>query len=215
MTGLGTARRLRGTAVWAATTLGVALLLRWCAPDLPGAVEPRGFAGLLVSGCASALVACGCWWWLVTTLVVAQVWRGSVPDRTRGVPRAARRVLLAACGVALAGVTAVPAVATPGAVHHGTDRPTRAALTGLPLPERPLGGLRAPHAPLTPPVTVVVAPGDSLWAIAASRLGPAATDADTAAYCHRVHDLNRPTIGPDPDLIRPGQRLVLPDHHLS
>ncbi|MCD4534155.1 LysM peptidoglycan-binding domain-containing protein [Nocardioides sp. cx-169] len=215
MNGLGTARRLRGTAVWAATTLGVTLLLRWCAPDLAGASAPRDFTDLLVGGFAVVLALCGCWWWLVTTAVVLQVWRGSVRERTPGVPRAAIRVLLAACGVALAGASTLPAVATPGAVLHGADRPTRSALTGLPLPDRPLGGLRPPRVPPAPPAAILVTPGDSLWSIAAHRLGPTATHADTAAYCRRLHALNRSTIGPDPDLIRPGQRLVLPDHPTS
>ncbi|MCD4525360.1 LysM peptidoglycan-binding domain-containing protein [Nocardioides sp. cx-173] len=215
MNGLGTARRLRATALWAATTLGVTLLLRWCEPDLADAPAARDFADLLVSGCAAALALCGCWWWLVTTAVVLQVWRGSVRERTPGVPVAVRRVLLAACGVALAGAGTLPAVATPGAVLHGADRPTRSALTGLPLPDRPLGGLRPTPVPPAAPAATVVAPGDSLWSIAAHRLGPAATDADTAAYCRRLHALNRSTIGPDPDLIRPGQRLVLPDHPTS
>jgi nucleoid-associated protein YgaU len=214
MFGLGTGRRLRATAIEAATTLGLALLLRWCAPDLSGATADS-FDELLVSGCAAALALCGCWWWLVTSVVVVQVWRSPAPGPTPGVPRAVRRVLLAACGVALVGVTAAPALATPGAVHHDADRPTRSALQGLPLPERPLGGLRAPHRPPTAPAVVVVAPGDSLWAIACTRLGPGASDADVAAYSRRVHLLNRTTIGDDPDLLRPGQRLVLPDHRTT
>jgi hypothetical protein len=212
MLGLGTGRRLRGTAVWAATSLGVALLLRWCAPDLPGAAAPRGFAELLVSACAATLALCGCWWWLVTTLVVAEVWGSPEPGSTPWVPPVARRLLLAACGVALAGATAAPAVATPGAIHTDPDRASRSALEGLPLPDRPLGGLRAPHAPLTPPVVVLVAPGDSLWSLAAAELGAGASDADTAAYVQLVYRLNRPTVGADPDLVRPGQRLVLPAH---
>ncbi|WP_193607315.1 LysM peptidoglycan-binding domain-containing protein [Nocardioides lijunqiniae] len=210
MNGLGTGRRLRSTAVEAATTLGLALLLRWCAPDLSPA-PVGGFEALLVSGCAAALALCGCWWWLVTSVVVVQVWRSPAPGPTPGVPRAARGALLALCGVALAGATAAPSVASPDALHQDPDRPGRSTLQGLPLPDRPLGGPQPHRSPAPRPGIVTVAPGDSLWAIAAGQLGPDARDAATAAYCGRLYELNRTTVGPDPDLLRPGQRLVLPD----
>jgi nucleoid-associated protein YgaU len=57
---------------------------------------------------------------------------------------------------------------------------------------------------------VVVRPGDTLWTIAARRLGTTATPALTAATWPRWYAANRPLIGPDPDLILPGQRLVPP-----
>jgi hypothetical protein len=59
---------------------------------------------------------------------------------------------------------------------------------------------------------VVVLRGDTLWAIAARHLGPGATDAQVAAEWPRWHAANRSTIGPDPDLILPGQRLAAPTH---
>lgn len=60
------------------------------------------------------------------------------------------------------------------------------------------------------PRTVVVRPGDSLWAIAEHRLGPDSDAADIAAAWPRWHAANRERIGPDPDLIHPGTRLVVP-----
>ena len=58
--------------------------------------------------------------------------------------------------------------------------------------------------------TVVVAPGDTLWEIAARYLGPNATDEQIAAEWPRWWAANRDVIGPDPNLILPGQRLVPP-----
>jgi len=55
-----------------------------------------------------------------------------------------------------------------------------------------------------------VRPGDSLWSIAASHIGPGATDAQIAAAWPRFYAANRAVVGPDPNLIYPGQRLTLP-----
>ncbi len=57
---------------------------------------------------------------------------------------------------------------------------------------------------------VVVRRGDSLWVIAARHLGPGATDREVAAEWPRWFAENRAVIGPDPDLIRPGQLLRAP-----
>lgn len=54
-----------------------------------------------------------------------------------------------------------------------------------------------------------VSPGDSLWAIAARHLesdDPARID----AYWRDIYAANRAAVGDDPDLIFPGQVLVLP-----
>lgn len=59
---------------------------------------------------------------------------------------------------------------------------------------------------------VVVAPGDTLWRIAARALGPRASGAAITEAWHAWYDTNRAVIGPDPSLIRPGQRLLAPDH---
>lgn len=57
---------------------------------------------------------------------------------------------------------------------------------------------------------VVVHRGDTLWSIAARRLGAGASDAEIAADWPRWYAANRHVIGPDPDLILPGQRLRVP-----
>lgn len=54
-----------------------------------------------------------------------------------------------------------------------------------------------------------VRPGDSLWTIAARARGPLDDDR-VRALTTRLYDLNRGVVGPDPDLILPGQVLRLP-----
>jgi len=56
--------------------------------------------------------------------------------------------------------------------------------------------------------------GDHLWAIAEQlvhRDDPQAGDVEVIDYWTRLIDANRGTLGDDPDLIHPGQVLVLPD----
>lgn len=59
--------------------------------------------------------------------------------------------------------------------------------------------------------SVVVRPGDSLWAIAASRLPAGATDAQIAQEWPRWYAENLDVVGTDPGLILPGQVLRQPD----
>jgi hypothetical protein len=120
-------------------------------------------------------------------------------------------------------------------VAAGPDRAARAGVSGLdpawaaaahapdldpgwsvPAPQRPValdptwgqpGRLRpAVHAERT----VAVRRGDTLWDLAARELGPAATDAEIAEAWPYWFTANRAVIGPDPDVLRPGQRLVPP-----
>jgi nucleoid-associated protein YgaU len=59
-----------------------------------------------------------------------------------------------------------------------------------------------------------VAAGDTLWGIAAARLEPAQrSSASVQRYWHEIYRANRPGVGADPDLIRPGMRLVVPRFH--
>lgn len=55
----------------------------------------------------------------------------------------------------------------------------------------------------------VVSPGDNLWTISQYRLGPEATPGQVLNEVQRVYQLNRTTIGEDPNLISTGQELVL------
>ena len=69
---------------------------------------------------------------------------------------------------------------------------------------------RAHRAPSPGDKPVRVRPGDSVWLIAAQRLGANASDAQIAAEWPRWYADNRPVIGPDPSLIQPGQLLRAP-----
>jgi nucleoid-associated protein YgaU len=57
---------------------------------------------------------------------------------------------------------------------------------------------------------VVVQPGDTLWSIAARRLGPTASGAAITAAWHAWYAANRNVIGSNPSVIQPGQRLTPP-----
>ncbi len=93
-----------------------------------------------------------------------------------------------------------PAVPTPGWVP--------AAPTVRRQPSTDL--LARPPRAVAPEDEVVVHRGDTLWSIAARRLGPAASDAEVAAAWPRWYAANRAVVGPDPDLVLPGQRLRVP-----
>jgi hypothetical protein len=102
--------------------------------------------------------------------------------QARWVPGAARRVAERVLGVALTGVAAGVLTAAPAVADGPFDRPA------------PVAG---PPARAAPMAARVVAPGDTLWGIA-------------GADWPRWYAANRAVVGPDPDLIRPGQRLVPP-----
>ena len=68
---------------------------------------------------------------------------------------------------------------------------------------------RPQAAPVDDRIHTVVS-GDSLWGIAADLLGPEAPDATIAAAWPAIYQANRSTIGRDPGLILPGQRLIIP-----
>jgi hypothetical protein len=90
--------------------------------------------------------------------------------------------------------------------------PARAAggLDGLPLPTR--GPTVEPAGSAAPAADRhVVATGESLWAIAAQTLQPGATSSAVAEECEAWYQRNHETIGPDPNVIHPGQTLLAPE----
>ncbi|MFC7493834.1 MULTISPECIES: LysM peptidoglycan-binding domain-containing protein [unclassified Nocardioides] len=191
-------RWTRCLAVWTAASAATAAAVAWL---LPVATAPADrFDDVLVRACAVVAVAATGWLWLTTGVTVVAALRGY---DARGVPAPLRRLVLVACGVALAGgLAAAPAQATPGRPQESRVAQPTAAVAGL-FPDR---GAAKPS-----PAVVTVGAGDSLWAIAAERLGPGASGAEVDAEWRRVYALNRTEVGPDPDLIHPAQRLRMPN----
>ena len=81
-------------------------------------------------------------------------------------------------------------------------------LDGLPFPDRTA---TAEPTPVSTDDDHVVHEGESLWTIAADTLPPEATAAHVASTSAAWYEANRSTIGPDPNLILPGQQLTAPN----
>lgn len=177
-------------------------------------------------------------WWLVlgtlTTLigyvpgavgeVAAAVAARVTPGRLRrcveaaiGAGVVAATVLLPATGTYAATATSPVATAAmtvppPGIDRFDLDRPSGGTFDlDRPTPRDPAWRPPAPSEAPPQRIQVTVREGDSLWAIAARTLGPAATTADVAAAWPRWYAANRSVIGPDPGRLLPGQILIAPD----
>jgi len=176
--------------------------LPWPAPAGSATQGIEGFADLVAAACALGLVAC--WAWLAVGAVAVAVASLRPASRAgrwrlRWVPDAIRVLVPVLVGAA---VTAAPvSAATEAGPSHSTPGATRAALAGLPVPDRvPTGrGHR----------TVLVRPGDSLWGITARLLPEAAPATAVDRGWRRIARANASRV-PDPDLILPGTRLRVP-----
>ncbi len=157
------------------------------------------YDALLLALAAWILLGCAGWALLIgIAAVVETTSAGRLPATAWvGCPRSLRRLLLAGLGLALVGAGPLQAPATASA-----EAP-------LPVPARPVGTVQSDDE-ADPRPGLVVRPGDSLWRIAERHLHSSASADEVAALVHRLHDRNRGVIGPDPDLIRPGQRLAVP-----
>lgn len=229
-------RGLALLAVCATATLGVWRLARdplaaWVGPLLRHDAGARhdlaphdAFDHALAGLSAGLLLVCSLWLLVTSTVAVAAyVAERAAPGRgpttvlgrvaERGCPLVVCRLVAGVVGVAFTAGLAAPAMA---------GQPGPAGLTGLALPDRVDGSSlvvatpgslvrRAPTEHLSPVRAVVVRPGDSLWSIAAALLRDHASDAAVDTAWHRLHRANLARLGPDPDLILPGTRLVVPD----
>ncbi len=204
--------RIRCLVVWTSASIalgGVGVAVRTPVGRLlaqPEALHRQPLDVALTEIAALALLGCAVWMWAATTAVVVEVLRRRVATSPwqHVVPAGVRRVVLAACGVALAGGLAQPSYAGGPQAHHPHVHHRPSVLSGLPLPDR---------AVVPPPAarrTARVRPGDTLWSLAARDLPPGSPDALVAARWHAIYAANRALIGPDPDVITPGQRLRLP-----
>src|SRR4051812_20176742 len=191
--------------------------------------HPQAWVSRVGADAALATVAGAALWcaaaWLAAGLLAATlgrlpgaIGRGSQTVADHVVPRVLRRLIAGSAGVGIllapgsvAGAVGAPAGPPAGAV-------TAAALPtpGWPVDPTP-APLPAPDWPAQAPPethgadTIRVRPGDSLWLIAARRLGPHPAAAAVASKWPRWYAANRDVIGPDPSVIHPGQRLHAPD----
>jgi nucleoid-associated protein YgaU len=188
-------------------------------------------AALTVVGAASWCVA------LLLAIALGLATAAALPGRGGALARAvADRLLPAVLMRALAAVAGVSVLIAPVAASGTTPRGGAHPGPAVPAPRWPVdpqpGALQIgwPTDPPTPPpqhpdprhaaspaapadavASVRVQPGDSLWVIAARRLGQHASDADIAGAWPRWYAANAQVIGDDPSLIRPGEVLRAPD----
>ncbi len=212
-------RMVRCVLVWLVVTVAVGLGLVAVRDELAAAIA-GGWSGLpfedlLVRGTAVVAALAGAWIWLVTTVTVVEA-AGRI-ERPTVASGPVRRLVLAACGVALAsGVVAAPAGAASGHAD-GTDASTTSPqgrlLGGLPLPDRasihdspapaPVAAQPVAHRAPLDAGSVVVLTGDSLWSIATATLPAGADDEQVDAPLAR--DLRR----------QPGRHRPRPRRHPS
>jgi nucleoid-associated protein YgaU len=131
-----------------------------------------------------------------------------------------RRLAHGMAGISLSAGLAVPtpAHADPPPVHEPPADEGTAVMRTLPEPSATSTSTTPAPAPGRGPTpeTIVVVPGDSCWSIAADaladHLGHPADDRTVVTYWRRVIDANsdRFVVRGDPDLILPGQELLLP-----
>jgi nucleoid-associated protein YgaU len=213
------------TAVW------------WLGPDprslAPAVRHPQSYVDRVGADQAALVGICVLCWALLAWLAVGLSFAAAaalpgvagqaceaVADRL--LPGTLRRTAAVALGLSVATAGGGAALA----LWHPTDRAGSSSTVAVDWPDSgthldpdwPSGGTpdrqqitttRSRHA--APRSTaVLVAPGDSLWRIAARRLGPGADDAAIAREWPRWYAANRAVIGADPNLIHPGQRLVPP-----
>lgn len=191
--------------------------LSWLTAGLLNAVVVDG---VTLDELVGLIAVLGCWLcvgWLALAMActVAAVAPGAIGRWCAAAadvlaPWTLRNLVVAGLGLS---VLAGPAAAASGfAPTVGLDQATESAR------DRRVGQARFAHdlPPLDRPAdgaqVVTVQPGDSLWSIAARVLGAHATDADIAAAWPRWYAANRDVVGPDPNLLLPGQQLAPPPY---
>ena len=199
--------------------------------DPGGPIEPALAAVLRLAGLVVG------YWSAVSTILYLIGKAGRVPGTIRAVGWATigpvRRLIDGVVAGALVVGFGLPAtaIATTGPgylpVPAGDPLETGAAVRGsltpgpsfLPIDQIPVPGIGDPgsKAPLVAngPTEVVVKSGDHLWSLAEQRLtqvrGEGVSDAEIALYWLKMIDINLARIrSGDPDLIVPGEILLLP-----
>lgn len=214
--GLGAQRFDQLLVGWCAMLMVGCGAWSWAAGSLVVLDAARGRIGSRPLGCPAVLrrgllLACGVA--VVGSVGTTGAYAGPVPDAPRGHPAAEAESRLAS-DLARRAITGLPlpervgigeGLAHPHPHPHPRPRPTPSG-TKLPAAADPRLGTTEPSAEQF----VVVRPGDSLWKIAVQALGEDTHPASIESWWRDLYELNRPVIGPDPDLIHPGLRLRLP-----
>jgi nucleoid-associated protein YgaU len=183
-------------------------------PDVGPGLDAPGSALVL----ACLLLASGAVALLLVRAAVSGTVRGGAAVARLGHAIADRLRLLGAGRLAGA-VVGLTATASPLATASPAGAVTLPSDAGAPArtaaDSAPPGAHLAPHVGSSVVAAVrarvVVAPGDSLWSLAAEQLGPGARESDVAAAWPQWYRLNRDAIGPDPSLLHPGLRLRVPE----
>ncbi|HLM04226.1 MAG TPA: hypothetical protein VK402_03430 [Blastococcus sp.] len=222
-------RRLVLTATAMAAIAAVLTALTPGIPVMAGALasaqrtaDVQGPDAVVVA--AAGLLAWAVWAW--GTLGLALTAASALPGLAGGLARVAVHVVLpagarrsAALALGLGVGVAGPVLGTTAAL---LPIPAAASVPAAEVPDWPAtasdgaGPAPVPDWPGVPPGTAehVVAPGDCLWHIAAddlrSRRAGEATDREIASATDAWWTANTDVIGPDPDLLLPGQVLRTP-----
>jgi len=225
-------RRLVATA---AAMGGIAVLLGALTPAFPAmtdavagaqrTVDTQGADALI--GSVAGLLAWTVWLWGAVGLVLtaASAVPGAVGSAARlllhvALPAGARRSATVLLGIGLGIVAPVTGAVLPGvgpsaSAGVGQDVPDwpSSAVPTTGLPDWP-GTAPAAGLPSDPAGERVVVPGDCLWHIAADsllgQLGRLPSDGEVATAVAAWWQANADVIGPDPDLLLPGQVLRAP-----
>lgn len=148
----------------------------------------------------------------VLSLLPGQLGKIAHAVAVRVTPAVLRRVVIAAAGTSIL-TSPVAAFADSPA---GTPPPPTANSApslpsiGWPTDPDPAISDSGDSARQATGARVAVRPGDSLWSIAAHRLGSAASEAQIQAEWPRWYEENRQQIGADPNLLQPGASLLAP-----
>jgi nucleoid-associated protein YgaU len=213
-----------GALAWALVawlTLGLALAALGAAPGAVGAVAQR-LGRRLTPAMVRSLLSGG-------TAVGLALAPALLPGAASAAPAASTGTTVTACAspVASGGFPSLdrPVVACPQPAATPTSRPPSTAHdqpSTQPAPRKPPDTTRSRTAPA--PVTAVPVPpnragthavqaGDTLWSLARAELRTAGLPVTDTAVAHRWPawwQANRAEIGPDPDLLHPGELLHAP-----
>ncbi|MGY1726655.1 hypothetical protein ACI79J_06755 [Geodermatophilus sp. SYSU D01062] len=204
------------SGVLRAVTPDLAALLR-TGGDLQALADTAGPEALLLD--SVAVVAWAVWAWgalglALTALSALPGLAGAAAGALlrRVVPASGRRAAALALGVGLATAPVLSGCAAAGPVVVATaGAPAPPAVPDWPAP---VPAPAVPDWPAPAPGEHVVLRGECLWTIAAAdlraRTGAEPPDAATAAAVGRWWAANAAVIGPDPDLLLPGQVLRPP-----